>query len=128
MRHDLLSDVLSSIKNGDHVGKKEIVVPSSKLAKEVLIIMQKQNYIGNFEYIDDGKGGKFKIILLGNINNCGTIRPRYSVSADGYGKYKRRYLPASGFGLLIVTTSKGIMVHREAEKQNIGGKLIAFVY
>ena len=128
MRHDLLSDVLSSIKNGDKVGKREILVPSSKMTKEVLILMQKHEYIGNFEYIDDGKGGKFKISLLGNVNNCGSIRPRYSVTADGYGKFKRRYLPASGFGMLIVTTSKGIMIHREAEKNNLGGKLLAFVY
>ena len=128
MRHDLLSDVLSSIKNGDKVGKNEIIVPSSKMTKEVLILMQKHGYIGNFEYIDDGKGGKFKISLLGNVNNCGSIRPRYSVTADNYGKFKRRYLPASGFGMLIVTTSKGIMIHREAEKNKLGGKLLAFVY
>ncbi|MBR9682329.1 MAG: 30S ribosomal protein S8 [Candidatus Aenigmarchaeota archaeon] len=128
MRHDLLSDVLSSIKNGDKVGKRKIIVPSSKMTKEVLILMQKHEYIGNFEYIDDGKGGKFKISLLGNVNKCGSIRPRYSVAADGYGKYKRRFLPASGFGMLIVTTSKGIMIHREAEKSNLGGKLLAFVY
>ena len=84
MRHDLLSDVLSSIKNGDKVGKREIMVPSSKMTKEVLILMQKHEYIGNFEYIDDGKGGKFKISLLGNVNNCGSIRPRYSVTADSH--------------------------------------------
>jgi small subunit ribosomal protein S8 len=128
MRHDLLSDVLSSIKNGDKVGKREIIVPSSKMTKEVLVLMQKHEYIGNFEYIDDGKGGKLKISLLGNVNKCGSIRPRFSVASDGYGKYKRRFLPASGFGMLIVSTSKGIMIHREAEKNNIGGKLLAFVY
>jgi len=128
MRHDLLSDVLSAIKNGDHVGKTEVVVSSSKLAKEVLIILQKNSYIGNFEYIDDGRGGRFKIALTGNINNCGTIRPRYSVRLQDYDKYKRRFLPAAGLGLFIVSTSQGLMTHIDSEQKAIGGKLLAFVY
>jgi small subunit ribosomal protein S8 len=106
MRHDLLSDVLSAIKNGDHVGKTEVVVSSSKLAKEVL----------------------FKIALLGNINNCGTIRPRYSVRLQDYDKYKRRFLPAAGLGMLIVSTSQGLMTHLDSEQKAIGGKLLAFIY
>lgn len=128
MRHDVLSDVLSCIKNGDHVGKKEVIVASSSLAKDVLIILQKNAYIGNFEFIDDGRGGKFKVALTGNINNCGTIRPRYSVRLQDYNKYKRRLLPASGFGMLIVSTSKGVMTHNESEELKIGGKLLAFIY
>ena len=80
MRHDLISDVLSAINNGDKVGQKETVTPSSKLVKNILLIMQKHKYIGNFELIDDGRGGKFKIQLLGAVNKCGSIRPRFAVS------------------------------------------------
>ena len=107
MRHDLLSDVLSAINNGDRVGKKETTTPASKLVKNILMLMQKNGYISNFEYIDDGKGGKFKIMILGKINKCGAIRPRYSVKSDDFEKFERRFLPAAEVGLLFVSTSKG---------------------
>ena len=82
MRHDVLSDVLSAIKNADHVGKKQVIVPSSNLVKEVLILFQKHGYIGNFELIEDARGNKFKIELFGKINKCGSIRPRFSVKSN----------------------------------------------
>jgi small subunit ribosomal protein S8 len=128
MRHDLLSDVLSAIKNGDKVGKSETVTPSSKLVKNVLLILQKHNYIGDFEHMDDNRGGKFKIQLLGKVNDCKAIRPRFYIKAEDYEKFEKRLLPAAGMGFIIVSTSKGMMLHSEAKEKGIGGTLIAFVY
>ncbi len=128
MRHDLLSDVLSAIKNGDNFGKGETITPASKLVKEVLLIMQKHNYIGNFELVDDRRGGKFKIQLIGKINECGSIRPRFSVDVRSYPKYEKRFLLAEGLGFLIVSTSDGLFTHEEAKKKGMGGKLLAYVY
>jgi small subunit ribosomal protein S8 len=128
MKHDLISDVLSSIKNGDKFGKKEVVTPSSMLVKNVLLILQSHNYIGDFEFIDDKKGGKFKIQLLGKVNNCNSIRPRYYVRKDEYEKYEKRLLPATGFGLLIVSTTKGVMIHTNAKEKGLGGVLLGYVY
>jgi len=128
MRHDLLSDLLSAIKIGDRFGKKETTISASKLLKNVLMIFQKEGYVGNFEFVDDGRGGKFKIGLTGGINDCGSIRPRYAVTKNGYEKYERRFLPASGVGLLIVSTPSGVMTHRDAKAQKLGGKLFAYVY
>ncbi|MBU3896738.1 MAG: 30S ribosomal protein S8 [Nanoarchaeota archaeon] len=128
MRHDILADVLSSLRNADHVGKKETITPASKLAKEILIILQKNEYIGNFELVENRKGNMFKIELFGKINKCGVIKPRFSVKADGYERFERRFLPSSGVGMLIVSTSKGILPFTEAKKLNIGGKLLAFIY
>jgi small subunit ribosomal protein S8 len=128
MRHDLLSDVLSAIKNGDNYGKKETISPSSKLVKEVLLILQKNKFIGDFEYIDDARGGKFRIQLLGKVNKCCSIRPRFPVKKDEYEKWEKRFLPAAGFGFLMVSTSKGIMTHIEAKEKELGGKLLAYCY
>jgi len=128
MRHDILSDVLSIIKNGNKMGKKEVVTPSSSMVKEVLLIFQKHGYIGEFELIDDNKGGKIRIELNGKVNSCGSIRPRYSATKDSYEKYERRFLPSATIGLLIVSTSSGVMTHNDAKKNNIGGKMLAFVY
>jgi len=128
MKHDIISDVLSSIKNGDKYGKKYVVTPSSRLVKNVLLILQNHNYIGDFEFVDDKKGGKFKIQLLGKVNNCNSVRPRYYVRMDEYEKYEKRLLPAVGFGFLIVSTTKGVMIHTDAKEKGLGGVLLGYVY
>jgi small subunit ribosomal protein S8 len=128
MRHDLLSDVLVAMQNGDKLGKNYIMTGASDLVKGVLLVLQKKEFIGEFEYVEDNSGGQFKINLLGKINASRSIRPRFSVNMGTYNKYKRRFLPASGFGMVIVTTSQGVMDHREAQKKKIGGKLLAYVY
>lgn len=128
MRQDSLADVMSAIKNAERIGKKECVTPSSNLIREVLKIMQKNSYIGNFEFVDDGKAGKFRIELINRVNNCNVIKPRYSVKTDRFEKFEKRFLPARGFGVLIVSTNAGIMTHEEAKAKGIGGKLVAFLY
>jgi small subunit ribosomal protein S8 len=129
MRHDLLSDVLSQIKNAENAAKSEIIVrPTSKMVRSVLKIVHDMGYLGEIEYIDDGRGGKLKIELLGKINNAGAIRPRFKAGVFDLEKFEKRYLPARGFGFLVVSTSKGIMTHLECKKKSIGGLLLAFIY
>lgn len=126
---DPLANALSKIGNYELVRKREVVIgPASKLVGEVLRIMQQNGFIGEFEFIDDGKAGKFRIALLGKVNGCGVIKPRYAVKRDEYEKWEKRYLPAAGFGLLVVSTQKGVMPHKQALEQNLGGRLIAFMY
>ena len=129
MQHDPLNDAMSQIKNAEEVGKRECIIkPSSKLTGRVLKVMQDGNYIAQFEYIEDGRGGKFRVVLNGNINGCGVIKPRYSVKRTDLDKYESRYLPAQDFGLLILTTTKGVITHSQAKNYGIGGKLLAYVY
>jgi small subunit ribosomal protein S8 len=128
MRHDLLSDVLYVINNAEKIGKESCTVPASELIKNVLKIIQKAGFIGSFEFIDDGKSGKLQIDLIGRINMTRAIKPRFSVKKDKYEKWESRYLPAKGFGMLIVSTPKGVMDQKEAEKLGIGGKLLCYVY
>ena len=128
MRHNLLADALSMIKNAERVGKKEVVIPASKLIGNVLEVMKKYNYIGDYEFIDDGKSGKFKVKLIGKINNCNAISPRFPTKIDEFEKWEKRFLPSVNFGILILTTSKGVMSHHEAKKLGIGGHLLAYVY
>ena len=126
---DPLADALSTIKNNERTGNLECIIkPASKLIANVLKVMQENGYIGEFEFIDDGRSGKFRVRLLGRINDCKVIRPRFAVKKDGYEKYERRYLPAKDFGILIVTTDKGVMTHKKAKELGIGGRLLAYVY
>ena len=128
MQHDLLADALSAIKNADRIGKKECEVKASKLIGEVLRIMKSHDYIEGFEFVDDGRGGKFRVRLKGKIIDCNVIKPRFSVRVDEYEKFEKRFLPARGVGVMIVTTSKGIMEHEKAKNLRIGGKLLAYCY
>lgn len=128
MKHDLISDVFSAIKNGDRFGKKETITPSSKLVKNVLMILQSHNYIGDFEFMDNKKGGTFRVQLLGKVNDCNSVRPRFYVKKDQYEKYEKRLLPSMGFGFLIVSTTKGVMIHTEAKEKKLGGQLLGYVY
>jgi small subunit ribosomal protein S8 len=128
-QNDPLADVLSSIVNYENVGKRELDVKgSSKIIKKVLEIMKDHLYIGEYKAINDIKGEFLTISLLGNVNKCGVIKPRFSVRKNNYEKFEKRYLPARGFGLLIVSTPKGIMIHEDAKEKGMGGKLIAYVY
>jgi len=105
-----------------------IVVPTSKLGIEVLNTLKKEGYIGDFEHIDDKRGGKFKIKLLAKISKCGAITPRFKVKKDEYGVWERQFLPSYDRGMLLVTTNQGVMSHKEAVDKNIGGFLIGYVY
>ncbi len=129
MQHDPLVDAMTGLKNAEEKGKRQCDVnPSSKLVGRVLNVMQAFGYIKQFEYIENGKGGSFNVTLNGSINKCGAIRPRYAVKKDGFEKFESRYLPAKDFGIMIVTTTKGVMTHLEAKKDGVGGKLLAYVY
>lgn len=90
--------------------------------------MQEKGYVGAFEFIDDGRAGKFNVQLLGRINKCGVIKPRFSAKAEKLEDWEKRFLPGRGFGMLVVTTPKGVLAHIDARKINIGGRLLAYIY
>ena len=128
-RQNTIADAMSTLKNASDGGKSTCMVePASKLIGAMLRIMQDAGYIGSFEYIDDRRGGQFMVHLSGGINKCGVITPRYSVGLDELEMWETRYLPAKNFGLLILTTSQGVLTHEQAREKGIGGELLGFVY
>ncbi len=124
----LLSDAINIIKVHRMAGKKECKIPSSKLIKNVLIVLKNNNYIEEFEFVDDKKSGYFIVRNFDRINNCGAISPRFSVKKDEIVEYEKRYLPSRDHGILIITTPKGVMTNKECKKLNLGGKLLAYFY
>ncbi len=127
--NDPLANCLSTIMNNELRNKRECVVyPASKLIGNVLKTLQQNGYIGEFEFIDDGRVGKFRIQLLGRINNCSAVKPRYPVKLPEIEFFEERYLPAKDMGLLIISTSRGVMSHKDAIQNRIGGKILGFVH
>jgi small subunit ribosomal protein S8 len=127
--NDPLSNALSGVDNAESIGHlTHTVEPASNMIGSVLEVFYDRGYIDGFEFVEDGKAGKFEVELKGAINECGPVNPRYSVGADGYEQWEKRYLPARDYGALVVTTSHGIMSHYEAREEGIGGQVIAYVY
>ncbi|RLI32641.1 30S ribosomal protein S8 [Candidatus Bathyarchaeota archaeon] len=127
--NDPLADCLSTIMNNEMRNKHECIVsPASKLIGEVLKVMQRHGYIGEFEFIDDGRSGKFRIQLLGRINKCGVIKPRFPVKVKEIEFFEERYLPARDVGILILSTPHGVISHKDALQKHTGGRLLAYVY
>ena len=127
--NNILANLFTTLFNTEDRRKDNcIVVPTSKLGIEVLNTLKKEGYIGDFEHIDDKRGGKFKIKLLAKISKCGAITPRFKVKKDEYGIWERQFLPSYDRGMLLVTTNQGVMSHKEAVDKNIGGFLIGYVY
>ena len=80
------------------------------------------------EYLDyEINDGKIKITLK-EVTECKAIKPRYTIDKNGIEKYARRFLPARNLGVIIVSTSRGLMTHQEAMENKIGGSLIAYFY
>lgn len=129
MQNDPLAAALSKIMNAERKSKKEVLLrPASRLIKTVLTLLNENNYLGTFEEIKDGRGNFLKVNLLGNLNQCGVIKPRFSAKKDEFDKWEKRYLPAKDFGCLILTTPHGILTHSQAREKNAGGRLLAYCY
>jgi small subunit ribosomal protein S8 len=126
---DTVANGLTTIMNNEIRYKHECVIsPASKLLGRVLRVMQLNGYIGEFEFVNDGRSGKFKIQLLGRINKCGAIKPRISVKSGQLESWEKRFLPSRDVGVLVISTAQGVLSHRETRERKIGGRLLAFVY
>jgi small subunit ribosomal protein S8 len=120
---------MNTIKLSERRGKKSCVVEgSSKFIGRILAVIQKAGYIGEFEFIDDSRGGKLRIQLLGRVNDCGVIVPRINVTSNKIDQLATRYLPSKEIGILILSTSRGVVSHLDARNNKTGGVAIAYIY
>jgi small subunit ribosomal protein S8 len=126
---NILANLFTTLYNTeDRRNEQCVVLPTSKIALQVLKTLKNEGYIGEFEEIDDKRGGKFKIQLLAKITKCGAVTPRFKVKKDEYNQWEQKFLPSYDRGMLIITTNQGVMSHHEAANKGIGGFLIGYVY
>jgi small subunit ribosomal protein S8 len=126
---DPVANALTVIRNAARIGKRQVELrPASKQLGSVLKVMQKGGYVGEFEFVDDGRSGVYRVALTGRINECSAVWPRLPVGKDAYDMFEKRFLPGQDIGLLVVSTPSGVMSQKEASKRKTGGRIVAFVY
>lgn len=127
---DPIADLLTRIRNAVMVGKTEVRVPSSKLKKVVAEQLKKNNYLADVK-VEAGKPRDTLIITINKPGENSTINEITRLSKPG----RRVYVGVdeiprvkSGRGLVLVSTSKGVITGHEAVKQRLGGELLLKVY
>ena len=127
---DQIADLITRIRNAVMVGKNEILVPTSKLKLAVTEVLAKNGYLADYEVTEAKPRGVLRITINqpganAKINEITKVskpgRRVYSAAAD---------LPVvkSGRGMVIVSTSKGLMTGREAKKNKLGGEILVKVW
>ena len=126
--NDSIADSLSKIDNAVNALYKTVDLKRSKFLVSILSVLKENGYVGEYEEIKDGRQGIVRVNLLGTINKCSVVKPRYSVKVEDLEQFERRFLPAKDFGVLILSTSKGMMTQKQAKEHNVGGQIVAFCY
>jgi small subunit ribosomal protein S8 len=129
---DPIADYLTRIRNAQIAGHRMLVIPGSKLKMKITEILYDQGYILKYKFEEDGKSGLINIALKYDpLTKEPVIKKMGRISKPGL----RKYAPAdqlpriiNGYGIAIVSTSKGIMTDKEARAKNIGGELMCYVY
>lgn len=128
---DPIADMLTRIRNAIAANHSRVDIPGSKLKLEVARILKEEGYINN--YVTKGEGIKYtiRIFLRYDAKGVSSITHLSRVSTPG----RRVYVGAGeiprvlgGYGINIVSTSRGLMSGKKARRENIGGEILAQVY
>lgn len=124
MSHDIVADALNQMMNAKRASKTSVTLKfHSKLLLSVLAIAKLKGYVKEYRVVEN----ELKVELA-DLNGCNAIKPRFMITVDEIEKYTIRYLPAKNLGILIVSTSQGLMTHQTALEKGIGGSLLAYMY
>jgi small subunit ribosomal protein S8 len=127
---DPVADMLTRIRNAINVRKNEIVVPHSKLKQSVAVLLKESGFLSDVKVIDAIVGKNLKIVINGEGESA-RITEVVRLSKPGRREYANaREIPTvkHGRGIVIVSTSKGLMTGEEARKNGVGGELICRIY
>ena len=127
---DPITDLLNQIRNAQAVGKTDVLIPTSKIKKEIANLLSKEGFVGE---IKNGMKGKIKAlkITLKYENDLPAISGLKRVSKPGqriYEGFTEIKKVHGGYGISIISTSKGLMTNKDARYKKLGGEVICQVW
>lgn len=128
--NDPIGDMLTRIRNAGQARHEKTVIPASKLKRAIIEVLRDEGFVRDFVMHEDGRQGEITVFLKYE-NGKSVIRELKRVSKPGIRRYvSRDDIPRvlGGLGVAILSTSKGVLVDREARKANVGGELLCTVY
>ena len=127
---DPIADMLTRIRNGHKIKAESVLMPSSKIKINIARVLVEEGYINGYQE-EDGKNNKKNLLInLKYYEGRSVIEKIERVSRPGLRVYKpTNELPKvmGGLGILILSTSKGVMSDRQAKKQDQGGEILCVV-
>lgn len=131
MHTDPIADYLARIRNAQRAGHRRVDIPASKLKRAMTRILVDKGYISRYIDIKDEKQGVLRLFLKYDAYGQPVIRDIKRVSKPGLRKYcDSTKIPRSlnGLGIVMLSTSRGVMTDKEAKKLNVGGEILCSVY
>lgn len=131
MHTDPIADYLARIRNAQRAGHRRVDIPASKLKRAMTRILVDKGYISRYIDIKDGKQGVLRLFLKYDAYGQPVIRDIKRVSKPGLRKYcDSTKIPRSlnGLGIVMLSTSSGVMTDKEAKKLNVGGEILCSIY
>lgn len=128
---DPIADMLTRIRNAIMAKHEKVDIPSSKMKESIAKLLKEEGYIENYKKLQDTKQGIIRIKLKYNENNQGVIRKIERVSKPGLRVHVNKDkipLALSGYGVSVLSTSRGIMTDRQARESGIGGEVLLQVW
>ena len=128
---DPIADMLTRIRNANQLKYKEVLVPTSKLKVEIANILKNEGYINGYKLVSTENGSMMNIELKYGAKKERVITGLKRISKPGLRVYaKKEEIPTvlNGLGIAIISTSKGLMVDRDARKANLGGEVLAYIW
>ena len=127
---DPIADMLTRIRNANRVGRRFVQIPKSKICTGIAQVLQDEGYIDSFDVIDDDRQGQIRIKLKYSLSGDKVIHAIDRASKPGCRVYRGVHdLPKilNGMGIVVISTSKGVMSDRKARENNVGGELLCTV-
>lgn len=128
---DPISDMLTRLRNASKAKKKDVNIPSSRMKVEIAKILKEEGYIKNFKVVDNNKQGELNVALKYTENNESVITGLRRVSKPGCRIYsKNDSVPKvlDGLGIVIVSTSKGVMTGKSCKEIGVGGEVLCKIW
>jgi small subunit ribosomal protein S8 len=127
---DPIADMLTRIRNANRVGRRNVLIPRSKICSGIAQVLKDEGYIEDFDIVDDDRQGMIRLKLKYSLSGEKVIHVIDRESKPGRRVYRGvDDLPRilNGMGIVVVSTSKGVMSDRKAREQNVGGELLCTV-